>query len=100
MVLLIDLMDEREQLVHALTGLRRDEQHGRIRHIGQALTHAERILLHGGAVLLDEIPLVDDDDARLACVMRLAGNLGVLLGDALGRVDHDDADVRTLDREQ
>ena len=100
MVLLVDLVDEREQLVHALTGLRRDEQHGRVGHIRQALTHAERILLHGGAVLLDEIPFVDDDDARLACVMRLAGNLGVLLGDALGRVDHDDADVRTLDREQ
>ena len=100
MVLLVDLMDEREQLVHALTGLRRDEQHGRIRHIGQTLAHAERILLHGGAVLLDQIPFVDDDDARLAGIVRLTGDLGVLLGDALCRVDHDDADVRTLDREQ
>ena len=32
--------------------------------------------------------------------MRLAGDLGVLFGNALGRVDHDDADVRALDRQQ
>ena len=32
--------------------------------------------------------------------MCLAGDLGVLLSHALGRVDHDDAHIRALDRKQ
>ena len=98
MVLLIYLMDEREQLVHALTGLRGNEQHRCIRHVCQTLTDTQRVLLHGGAVLLDQIPLVYHDDARLACIMCLAGNLCVLLGNAFGRVNHDNAYIGALYR--
>ena len=43
------------------------------------------------------VPLVDGDDAGLPRLMREAGHLAVLLGEALKGIDHDDADVSPFD---
>ena len=56
--------------------------------------------VHRVAVLLDGVPLVDGDNAGLALLMRVAGDLGVLFGEAYRRVDHNDADTAALDSGQ
>lgn len=66
----------------------------------RALTDTQRVLLHGGAVLFNQIPLVYHDDARLTGVVRLSGHLGVLLGNTFGRVNHDNAYIGALYRQQ
>ena len=49
-------------------------------------------------ILLDRIPLVDRDDNSFSALVCDSGNLGILLRDALRRIDHDDADIRPLHR--
>ena len=44
-------------------------------------------------ILINQIPLVDGDNACLAVVVRIAGNLGVLLGYALLGVYHNENHV-------
>src|SRR6185503_337429 len=49
-------------------------------------------------LVLDEIPLVDRDDEALALLDDIAGDVGVLRGQPLDRVDHEDGDVGPRDR--
>ena len=91
-------VDHFKELVDPLTGQRGDEQHRRVGHIAQVAADIVRHLLHRVRVFFDHVPLVDDDDARLACLVRKPGDLGVLLGDALVSVDQNQAHVRALNR--
>ncbi len=99
-VLFIDHVDQVKQLGHALTGQRRQEHHGGIRHIRQTLAHAARVLLHRLAVLFHKVPFVDGDDAGLSGLMRTACDLGILLRDALRGINHNHTDIRPLNRHQ
>ena len=96
-VLVGDRDDHVEQLVHALAGERGDEHDGRVGHIAEIPADLGRLLVHGVRVLLDRVPLVDDDDAGLPCLMCQTCDLGILLGDTLIGVDQDEAHVRALD---
>ena len=50
------------------------------------------------AVLLDRIPLIDDDHAGAALFFDAAGQPLILLGDAIKGIDHQHADIGPLDR--
>ena len=65
-----------------LTGLGADEHDGRIGHEAEILFQLFAHGIHGVAVLLDSIPLVDGNDAGLALLVGVTGDLGVLLGKA------------------
>ena len=43
------------------------------------------------------IPLVDHDDAGLARLVSQTGHLGVLIGDTVVGIDHNEADIRPID---
>ena len=88
-ILLVHLFNQLVQVVDPLTGLGRDEQHRRIRHKAEVDVQLLFHLLHGLiGLFLQRIPLVDGDDARLALLMGIACNLGILLAEALGPVSY------------
>ena len=60
------------------------------------MLHLPAHMVHGLAVLLDEVPLVHHQDAGLSGLVGQARHLGVLFRDALRRVDEDKAHVRPL----
>ena len=93
-------MDGLKQFVDALTGLGADKDDGGIGHEAEVLLQLFAHGVHRVAVLLDGVPLVDGDNAGLALLMRVAGDLGVLFGEAYRRVDHNDADAAALDSGQ
>ena len=93
-------MDGLKQLVDALAGLGANEDDGGIGHEAEVLLQLFAHGVHRVAVLLDSVPLVDGDDACLALLMRVARDLGVLLGKADRGIDHDNADTAALDRGQ
>ena len=90
------VVDHLEKARHALTRCRRNEDDGRVGHVGKVTANVFAHSVHGLAVLFDQIPLVYDDDAGLARVVRETGDLRILLGHALLRVDHDEAHVRAV----
>ena len=49
-------------------------------------------------VLFHNIPFIDDDNRPDARLFRIAGNFFVLFYNALFSIQHDERDVRTLDR--
>ena len=56
------------------------------------------VLVEGPVRLaLDQVPLVDRDDEALALLDDVAGDVGVLGGETLDRVDHEDRDVGPRD---
>ena len=91
------VVDHLKKARHALARRRRDEEDRRIGHVGEVAADVVAHFVHGLTVLFDKIPLVHDDDAGLACLVREARDLRILLGHALLRVDHDEAHVRTVD---
>ena len=94
--LVVHVVDHLKKARYALARRRRDEEDGRIGHVGEVAADVVAHFVHGLAVLFDKIPLVHDDDAGLACLVREARDLRILLGHALLRVDHDEAHVRTV----
>ena len=52
------------------------------------------------AVLFDEVPLVDDDDAALAGFMDVTGDLRILFGHAFCGIDDQNGDIRAVDGAQ
>lgn len=91
------VVDHLKKARYALARRRRDEEDRRIGHVGEVAADVVAHFVHGLAVLFDKIPLVHDDDAGLACLVRETRDLRILLGHALLRVDHDEAHVRTVD---
>ena len=75
---------------------REDDRH--VVERGDPGLQAFGILLHGMGVLLDGIPLVDDDDAGLLVFLDQVEDRHVLGFHAVLGVDHQDADVAVLDR--
>ena len=96
-VLVGDGVDRLKELVHALARQRRNEHDRRILHIAQVAPHILGHAVHGVCVLLDGVPLVDDDDTRLSGLVRKTRDLRVLLRHALVGVDQDKAHIRALD---
>ncbi len=92
-VLVVHEGDELVEVVEPLTGLRGDEDDGRIGHEGEVVLQLLAVVLHGLAVFFVGVPLVDRNDAGLPRLVCEAGDLAVLFGEALEGVDHDDADV-------
>ena len=92
-------MDELENAVGALAGQGGDEEDRGIAHEAQVPHDVLAHLLHRARLFFHEIPLVDDDDAGLARLVRKPRDLRVLVGDAVARVDQDEAHVRPLDGE-
>ena len=91
----VDLIVQFDQ---SLACLRGDEDDLRIREKRQHGPDLVSILLYGVVVLLHKIPFVDCYNNGFASVVGDAGNLRVLLRDALLGVDHEDRYVRSLDR--
>ena len=96
MGLLVDIVDELKEPGHPLTGGGGDEHDGGIGHVGEIPADVLPHAVHGLAVLFHQVPLVHHDDAGLAGVMGEPGHLGVLLGDALLGVDHNEAHIAAL----
>src|SRR5262249_23944520 len=75
---LVDLADEREELLEAEAGACREEDHGRVLEefegVADLLFEFSFFL---AAVALDFVPLVDAVDERAAALMRVAGDGGV-----------------------
>ena len=92
------LPDQLEKAVEPLAGLCGDEDDRRIGHEGEILLELRAVFLHRLVVLFDGVPLIDRDDAALARLVRDAGDLRILLGEADRRVDQDHADVGAVDR--
>ena len=95
--LVVHVLDELKEPVHPLARGGGDEEDGGVGHIGEIPPDLLPHPVHGFAVLLDEVPLIDHDDAGLTGLVGHTGHLGVLLGDALLGVDEDEAHVRPLD---
>ena len=94
--LLIDLVHQLKNLLVTLAGEGGDEENGCIGHEGEVTVDVLLHALHGVGLFFNEVPLVDHHDAGLARFVGETGDLGVLLGDALTGIHHDDADIRTL----
>ena len=90
-VLHVHILDGFKQFVQPLTGFCADEQDGRIRHKAEILFQLLAHLVHGVAVFFNGIPLVYSNNAGLALVMGITGNLGILLRKADGCINHDNA---------
>ena len=87
----------RQQLVHALAGERADLEHRRRRR-GSAAGRSTWSP-HVGALLgVEQLPLVEQHDDRAAGGVDPLGQALVLVGDALGGVDHEQRDVGLVDR--
>ena len=85
-----------KQLINALASQRRDEHDRRIGHIAEVTANLCCLLVHGVRVLFDRIPLVDNNDAGLPCLVSQSCDLGILLSHTLIGVDQDEAHVRAL----
>ena len=92
----MNLLDQFKQVLHTLTGLGRQEDHGSIGHISQLGADLFLIFRLGAGFLFDQVPLVDGDNRGLAGFMCQTGDLGILIGDAGLGVDHQDTHVGAL----
>ena len=87
-----------QHAVDALAGLGRNIEHRRVIQELQVVAHLLGELFHGAGFFVDRVPLVDDDDARLAFVMHITRNARVLLGHAVLRVDEHQRHIAATDR--
>ena len=85
-----------DDLADALPGEGADEEHGHVAEKLQFVAHLLGEGVHGVGVFFDRVPLVDDDDYALLLFEHVARNVGVLRGDALGRVDQQQGDVGAI----
>ena len=91
---------QRDHLLHPLLGQRGDEEHRHVVDELQAGLQAAGVLVHGVGVFFHQVPLVDHQDDAFPLVQRIARHVGVLRGQALGRVDHQRHHVGALHRAQ
>ena len=94
----MDIVYALVDVIYALTGLCGDEKNRGVGHIGKMLTYLASEIIDCRIVLFDRIPLVDDDYACFARVVRDSCDFFVLLGDTDRCVYHDKANVGSLDR--
>ena len=94
--LLPDIVDQLKQAADPLAGHGGDEHNGGVGHIAQVPADVLPHTVHGLAVLFHQVPLVHHNDAGLSGVVGQARHLGVLLGDAVLGVDHNEAHVAAL----
>ena len=96
-MLLTDVLYQLEQLVDTLSGLCGDEHERRVGHEREIHLQLLAAIVHGAVgLVLDGVPFVDGDNARLALVVGVARNFAVLLGESHGGVYDDNADVRAV----
>ena len=82
-------VDKVKELRQALPGHGRDKEDFGVGHKGQHLADAGRETIHALIVLIGHgVPFVDGDQDAFAPLMGNPGDLRVLIGDALERVDH------------
>lgn len=87
-----------KKLRQTLTGLRRDKEQFRIRHIRKLLTHILGELLHCLVILLDCIPFIDGDNHTLAALMGDTCDLRILIGNSLRCINDEHCHIASLDR--
>ena len=95
----VHLGDHVEHLRHALAGEgRREEERDELQE--GSLLRAFLLELRGGlvALVLLDVPLVHDHDQPAPRFPRERGDLQVLVVQAFGRIDQQQADVRAVDR--
>ena len=97
-MLLVYELYQLEQLVYALTGLCGNEHERRVGHEREIYLQLLAEVVHSAVgFVLDCVPLVYGDYARLALVVGVACDLAVLLGEAYRRVNDDNAHVGAVD---
>ena len=98
---LLDAQGQGDDLVHPLAGDGGDEEHRHVVEETERVPHPAGVLGHGVAVLvLDRVPLVDEDDDAGPLVQDEAGDVGVLRRDPLHAVNDEQGDVGPPDGPQ
>ena len=94
----VDLGGSLEHVVYALLSECRSEDDGEIGEGGEpAADGVDITLLSSLRAVGHEVPLIDTDHESLAVALDKAEDVGILRLDASGGVDHQDADIRSLD---
>ena len=88
------------QAIDTLLRKGRSKEDGRVLEEGQFSTDVFFKLMARLAVLFDEVPLVDDDDAAFARFVDVACDFRILFGNAFRRIDDQDGNVRPIDGPQ
>ena len=93
-----DRLDPLEQFFRALSGECGNKHDLRVRDEREYLPHAVRVLFYRVIILFHRIPFIDGDDQSLSPVVGDARYFRVLLRHSLDGVNHQNDDVRALDR--
>ena len=94
---LVDPIGRFQHLVDSLSRQGADEQHRRLGQEVELVAHGIQPGGHGVRILCQGVPLVDDDDHAATRFQNRAGDMLVLLRDAVKGIDHQQGDVRPLD---
>ena len=94
--LVIDIVDQLKQPAHPLSCQGGDKHNGSIGHETEIPADILPHTVHGLVVLLHRVPLVHHDDAGLSRLMGQTRHLGVLLGNAVVGVDHNETHIAAL----
>ena len=94
--LVIDIVDQLKQPAHPLSCQGGDKHNGSIGHETEIPADILPHAVHGLVVLLHRVPLVHHDDAGLSRLMGQTRHLGVLLGNAVVGVDHNETHIAAL----
>ena len=87
--ILIYCLDKRKKLIYSLSGLGRDKQYGRVIHERKTLLDDLGHLFKGTGLLIDKIPLVDNDYGSFAVIVSQACDPCILLCNACLCIDED-----------
>ena len=91
-------INEIVELWQTLSGQCRNEGNLGIRHKGKNVSHLIGIFVYRLIILLHGIPFVYGDNDRLAAFMCDSGDLRILLGHTLDRINNQNHNIRTLYR--
>ena len=97
-VVLTDVFDQSDQLMHSLTCESRGEEDRRISCEGELTINLITIDINGLVIFFDRVPLVDQDDECSSLIMGEPDDLSVLVRDSLYCIDEDHRDMTSLDR--
>ena len=95
-VLLGNIGDNLRQTVNTLLGNGRNENYRRILQENKLLAQSFGITQSGGIVLFVQIPLVDNQNNSLACLMSIAYDTFILLGNTLDSIKNHQHNVTAV----
>ena len=94
--MLVNKLNQLKQPVKTLACFRRNENNRCVGHERKIVHQLFPIRIHRSAVLFESVPLVDSDNTGFTHLMRNTGDLRILLGKALDRINHDNTDICPL----